>query len=92
MSAELFKYVMSRYRAGTNKSNEDGVSPLMYAVKLGATWDGCVSHLLKDNLLELTSSESETMLPILPFAASRKDPDISMLYEFARRSPWMFND
>jgi hypothetical protein len=90
MSTELYEYVMSRYE--TNESNEDGVSPLMYAVALGAKWDGCVCQLLNKNLEELNSSEDETMLPILPFAASRKDPDISMLYELTRRSPWMFRN
>jgi hypothetical protein len=88
MSEELFEYVMSQYT--TNKSNEDGVNPLMYAVALGNDKGGCVCHLLEHNLEELYSVDVETELPILPFAASRKNPDINMLYELARESPWMF--
>jgi hypothetical protein len=91
MSAPLFEFVLKRYKSNS-EADENGIFPLMFAVQQAAKWDGGVCHIFKENLNELNSVDVETQLPILPFAASRENPDVNTLYEFIRISPWLFFD
>ena len=59
MSASLFETVMKRYGANS-KADGNGILPLMFAVRQGAKWDGCICHIFKENLNELSSSDVET--------------------------------
>lgn len=81
---ELFGQILDRY--GANSRNDHQELPLTYALRLGCCWDGCVSQLLKANLEALNEIDHRTALPLLPFAASRMNADLSTIYELTRMS------
>jgi hypothetical protein len=88
ISDELFMEVLDRY--GENaaaKRNEYGQLPLSHALKVGAKWENCVSHILALNHEALDEIDDETGLPIVAYAASREKSDMSSIYMLLKMSP-----
>jgi hypothetical protein len=81
---DLFKFILSRY--GASSLNDRRELPLAYALKIGATWNDCVSHVLEIHREAINVVDEDTEFHIVPFAAFHKNADLDTIYELYRQT------
>jgi hypothetical protein len=81
---DLFRQILDRY--GATNLNDRHELPLSYAVKIGAEWSGCVSHILERHVEAIDLVDQDTGLPILPFAALQEGANLDTIYELSKQS------
>jgi hypothetical protein len=97
---KLFKEVLDRYGVGGRNKYEE--LPLIYGIRIGAEWKGCISTVLEKDFNALNDWNNDSSadmpdpfsdryydsdLPLAAYAASQQQSDLNTIYELLRLSP-----